>query len=257
MMSLELFELVAKKVSKVTNEIALHIMGEPLLHPKIGEILEITNRNNLSVHFTTNGSLNDKFSVLQNTNNLKQVNFSLHSYSANIQNRSLESYLFPIFELTKALIQKEIYVNYRLWDIDSKGLNKAIMAHISDYFSKEIVVDFSHGLRKSRKIESYLYLNFDTQFDFPSLKSENLGCHGSCYGLSSHFGVNTRGEVVPCCLDIESYIILGDLKTQNIEEILGSSRAQKMQEGFKSFLLHEELCQKCSFVRRFKKPISF
>jgi hypothetical protein len=57
---------------------------------------------------------------------------------------------------------------------------------------------------------------------------------------------------VPCCLDREGAITLGNAYTDDIAEVLASERAETMREGFKNKRATEELCRKCGYARRFK-----
>jgi len=58
--------------------------------------------------------------------------------------------------------------------------------------------------------------------------------------------------VVPCCLDHEGDIALGNLFEQEMEEILTSPRAKALYEGFSQRKAAEELCRRCGYARRFR-----
>ena len=60
------------------------------------------------------------------------------------------------------------------------------------------------------------------------------------------------GTVVPCCLDHEGDIALGNIFEGSMEEILASERASAIYEGFRDHRATEELCRKCGYARRFK-----
>ena len=107
--------------------------------------------------------------------------------------------------------------------------------------------------RKSFNIQHRLYLHFDTEFTWPAIDLPVLGTNGTCYGLSSHFGILVDGTVVPCCLDKEAAIPLGHVNDAPILEILGSSRSQAIIRGFKENKLVEDLCQRCQYIERFDK----
>ena len=47
------FEHIIKEIKNYTNLITLHVKGEPLLHPKLEQILEICKKNNIFVNITT------------------------------------------------------------------------------------------------------------------------------------------------------------------------------------------------------------
>ena len=61
------------------------------------------------------------------------------------------------------------------------------------------------------------------------------------------------GTVVPCCLDSEGEIALGNLFETDMETILSSPRARAMREGLTAGKMIEPLCQKCTYARRFRK----
>ena len=104
---------------------------------------------------------------------------------------------------------------------------------------------------KSIRLASKILVHFDNYFEWPSLTNKIYG-DGTCQGLQSHIAILASGKVVPCCLDCDGIIELGDLHDESLESILKSSRAVKMLEGFKEGKATEELCQKCSYKERFK-----
>jgi radical SAM protein with 4Fe4S-binding SPASM domain len=110
----------------------------------------------------------------------------------------------------------------------------------------------SGRIQKALKIKNRLYLHFDSEFTWPDLSLPFLGREGTCYGLDSHFGILVDGTVVPCCLDKEGVISLGNLKEAELEEILQGPRALQLREGFRRRQLLEPLCQRCNYVQRFR-----
>lgn len=97
-----------------------------------------------------------------------------------------------------------------------------------------------------------MLLHFDSYFEWPSLNSTHES-DGTCYGLKSHIGILANGTVVPCCLDGEGVIDLGNLNETTLESILTSKRAKDMIEGFREFKAVEELCKKCSYKDKFSQ----
>ena len=75
-MSKEEFEIILKKIKDYTDYIYLHVKGEPLLHPQLIEMLKLTEKYNLKVNITTNGTI---FKILSKKlgkcNSLKNINF--------------------------------------------------------------------------------------------------------------------------------------------------------------------------------------
>ena len=72
-----------------------------------------------------------------------------------------------------------------------------------------------------------------------------------CLGLREQAAVLCDGTVVPCCLDHEGDIPLGNLLEQSLEEILSAPRAAALLRGFSDGKPSEELCRRCGFATRF------
>jgi radical SAM protein with 4Fe4S-binding SPASM domain len=128
-----------------------------------------------------------------------------------------------------------------------------MLRRIEERFGAIGKVDVDVRRRKNLPVKNRLYLHFDTEFTWPSLEHPVVGEKGSCYGLSSHFGILVDGTVVPCCLDKEGAIPLGNLQEEPLAAILGGERAQKILKGFRERRLVEGLCQRCQYIERFAK----
>ena len=83
------------------------------------------------------------------------------------------------------------------------------------------------------------------------MEAEDTGSDVFCYGLKDHFGILCDGTVIPCCLDREGTLALGNIFEQDIQTILQSDRALHMVQGFRNRKASEELCRKCGYARRF------
>ena len=94
-------------------------------------------------------------------------------------------------------------------------------------------------------------MEYGDKFDWPDLAAPDGGEGVFCHGLRDQLGILCDGSVVPCCLDHEGDITLGNLFTQSMEEILESPRAKAIYEGFSQRKAAEELCRKCGYARRF------
>ena len=88
-------------------------------------------------------------------------------------------------------------------------------------------------------------------FDWPDMSAEELGENCFCYGLRDQVGVLCDGTVVPCCLDHDGDVPLGNLFERELDEILASPRAVSIREGFSRRRAVEELCRRCGYARRF------
>lgn len=255
-MELETFKKVISEVSKVTRLVTFHLMGEPLVHPELKMFLDLCEEKNLKVFFVTNGVLIKEPSLLLHQA-IQQVSFSLHSFTDNFPEKDPGPYLNRIFEFTELAFGKRptLFINYRLWNLNSKKESKknteTFFKAIEDRFQVSIPRDWNYQFKKNLVLKNYLSLHFDTEFTWPEPHLPILGESGTCHGLRSHFGVLVDGTVVPCCLDKEGNIPLGNLTKTPLKEILSSSRAKTIVEGFRNRHLQEELCKRCQYIERF------
>ncbi len=257
-MDLTLFRRVIEQVAPLTEQVCFHLMGDPLVHPQLEDMVEICGMHQVPIFLVTNGVLlrPEKAELLLHPA-FRQVNFSLHSFPDNFGDRDPSIYLERIFSyVERALEQRaDLYLNFRLWNLEeARGTgskNHDMLERIEKRF--QVHVDRKGlGLRKSRRLKGRLYLHFDTEFTWPSMDFEVLNEQGTCKGLSSHFGVLVDGTVVPCCLDKEGAIPLGNVSEKPVLEILTSSRARAVLDGFRKNRLVEALCQRCPYIERFE-----
>lgn len=258
MMQPELFRSIIEQVAPLTDQVTLHLMGDPLVHPRLAELIAICAEFQVPIFLVTNGVLmNDVKEDILLHPILRQVNFSLHSFHDNYGDKDPSIYLGKIFKFTeRAFVDRpDLYINYRLWNLDEPlgvGLqNRSMLARVGEHFNFQFDQNIDVRKNKSVRIKNRLHLHFDTEFTWPSLDLPVLGERGTCYGLSSHFGILADGTLVPCCLDKEGKIPLGNVRDQLITSILDSERAQKILQGFKANKLIENLCQRCQYITRF------
>ena len=246
MTTAEFCELLPK-LRPWTDYLYFHLMGEPLCHPHLEEFLRLAGDAGFKVILTTNGTLLEKQrEILLNAPGLHKVNISLHAFEANDLDVSFEEYLRRCFSFGQAAEGKKLVV-YRLWNHGGEdGKNVAILSAMHGAFPGEWKVE-SRGTRIGQRV----YLEYGDKFDWPDLQAEDGGDAVFCYGLRDQIGVLCDGTVVPCCLDHEGDIALGNLFTQDLEEILETPRAQAIYTGFRNKKAAEELCRKCGYARRF------
>ncbi len=257
LMNIRSFEDILSQVKEYTDYIYLHVKGEPLLHPELDKFLDAAAAHDLKVNLTTNGTLINKVKdKIISKKALRQINFSLHSFDANDLSFSLNDYLNNIMHFTlEAASNTNIIVSYRLWnleeDIKSIEKNRHILAIIEkalglDFKIEDILLD-NRGIKLSKNI----YLNAAERFQWPDKKlDESYDC-GFCYGLRDQIAILVDGTVVPCCLDGEGVINLGNIKQNKFSDIIDGERAKAIYDGFSNRKVVEELCRKCDYRRRF------
>lgn len=241
------FRLLASKLRPYVEYLYLHLMGEPLLHPLLGDFLDIAEELGFKVMITTNGTLlREKGDILCDSKALLKVNISLQSFEANAGGE-LAEYLDDCIRFAEKANASGKRCEFRLWNRNGlERMNPEIEAKLDAAFPKP--------WKKSRegwKLRENLWLEPGDHFDWPDLDERDRGESCFCYGLRDQIGVLCDGTVVPCCLDHEGDIALGNLFEQEMEEILHSQRAQAIRNGFSNRRAIEPLCRTCGYARRF------
>ena len=260
-MNKEEFTYILEQVKPFTDHIYFHLMGEPLLHENIEYFLKESKEKGLHVNLTTNGTLLNKVGdKIINSNAVRQVNISLHSFEANKKTVELEEYLNNVTDfIIKARENSNIICAIRLWNMDSEdlrgenNLNKEILKIIEENLGLEF--SLSEKLQESNKIKlkDKVYLNMAEKFQWPDIQIDTLGENVFCHGLRNQIGILADGTVVPCCLDSDGNLELGNVFEKTLEDILNGERATNIYNGFSRRVAVESLCQKCGYATRFKK----
>jgi len=246
-MTVEEFSSLLPKLKPWTDYLYFHLMGEPLCHPHLKTFLDLAGKHGFHVILTTNGTLLNKHqTMLLDAPALHKVNISLHAFEANNLAVSFDTYLQNCFAFGQAAQGRKLVV-YRLWNqggLDQK--NAAILEMMERFFPKPWKKE-----RRGIRIEERIYLEYGDKFDWPDLSADDGGDTVFCYGLRDQLGVLCDGTVVPCCLDHDGDIALGNLHTESLEDILEKPRTQAICQGFRNKKATEELCRKCGYARRF------
>ncbi len=257
-MDLDFFESIIQQAQHYTKEIACHVVGDPLTQSNLHEYLDIIHKYGLKAMLTTSGYFLKKhtFDTLFHPC-VKQINISLNSFNKNDTVLTFEQYITPVLALCKAKLQREeeLFINLRVWNLDEmmseRSFNEILFFKLNDAFDVKLELDTIYEERpKSIRLASKVLVHFDNYFEWPSLNNKNYG-HGTCQGLRSHIAILASGKVVPCCLDCDGIIELGDLHEQSLGNIVSNKRTIEMLEGFNKGKAVEELCQKCSYKERF------
>ena len=250
------FTAIAKQVAPIVDKTYLHVMGEPLLHPDFSEIISICANLNLPVEITTNGTLlrsNNAKCLLDRI--VRQANISLQALEYPKSSEMFEQ----IIGFAKEVIscRPDLYLNFRLWNLSEptagfQEKSERIVRRIEEAFGVIIPNETNVKWQKSRKLTGRLYLHADTVFEWPDINSPVEATNkGYCHALKNQFAVLVDGTVVPCCLDRNAVMALGNCLNTPLSEVLTSPRANRIAQGFARKELVEALCQKCCYCRRF------
>lgn len=255
----ETFSHILKEIKPYTDYIYFHLMGEPLLNPNIEKFLELSREAGFKVNITTNGTLLNKVkTILYKAKALRQVNISLHSFEANDVAVDFNEYVEEVLNFAKYCSDNTNIISaLRLWNLDSVDLkgendrNIEIFRIIEEKFNLNYDLKEKIDKDKKAKIGDRIYLHAAEKFSWPSTDANIIGDKGFCYGLRDQLGVLVDGTVVPCCLDSEGNIKLGNILEDTLDEILEGERAVKLYDGFSNRTAVEDLCKRCGYRRRF------
>ncbi|MBR5140365.1 MAG: SPASM domain-containing protein, partial [Clostridia bacterium] len=251
LISEEEFDAILDKIEGRARYLFFHLMGEPTLHPSLPHFIASARSRGFLPAITTNGSLlMEKGEGILSTPPYK-ISISLHAPGANSA-FSKEGYLDCCIDFAKRAASLGCFVALRLWNLGSGADNAEILDFLHASFPGEWR-DLRGGT--SQRLCERVFLEWGEQFDWPDPKAPECDINSDlfCYGLRDQVGILVDGTVVPCCLDADANVPLGNIFTEDLEAILSSPRAKAIYDGFTRRRAVESLCRRCGYARRFSK----
>ena len=249
-MSLDEFRIVVEKIRPFTNYIYLHVLGEPLLHPQLDEILNIAETAGLNINITTNGGLLERKSDLLLKHAIRQINISLHDAEENIVPEKWKTYLQSALEFATE-VAPNTYVSLRLWNSSNEAsteFNALCLNNIAEKF--KLAIEFLERDLKGKglKLSYHIFLLRAPRFEWPDKAKSGTQTRQTGDPLRDHISILADGQVVPCCLDADANLILGNIFTEDLSDILERKRAKDMKKGFEQHKVVEPFCATCGFI---------
>lgn len=245
-MSKEEFELILSKLTEHTKYIYYHLMGEPLTHPMLPDFIKSAGSRGYESIITTNGTLLSKRKEELLNAGVHKVNISLHSFEDG-DDDSYVSYVSSLADFAKAAADAGTIVVFRLWN---KGFDGGKNEFALNLLAQNISGEWAENTRGIR-VRDKIFVEFGERFEWPDSNAEIKGNKFFCYGLKDQFGILADGTVVPCCLDSDGVINLGNIFNEDINSILSSERATAIVDGFRQGKATEDLCKRCGYAQRF------
>ena len=248
-MSADEFKVVVEKIRPFTNYIYLHVLGEPLLHPQLDEILRIAESNGLNINITTNGSLLQQKKEILLKHKIRQINISLHDAEENISSDKWSEYLKTALEFARVMAPTT-YICLRLWNSTnekSADFNALCLKEITSAFNLTNEELSNETTGNGIKLTDHIFLQRAPRFEWPDKKKSGEQIRKTCYALRDHIAILSDGQVVPCCLDADANMKLGDIFTDDLAEILETKKAQEIKKGFEQRKVVEPICATCGF----------
>lgn len=259
LIKVEQFNKILDEIRPHTKYIYLHVKGEPLLHPRIDQLLDAAHEKGFKVNITTNGTLIKKNrEKILGKPALRQINFSLHSFDGHEGSENREKYLGDILDFVRDSKDYNTIISYRLWNLQKDQLsdiaarrNRETLEILENEYNLDYRIEEKVQPGKGVKIANNIYLNQDHEFKWPSLLEPEDEGKGFCHALRSQAAILVDGTVVPCCLDGEGVINLGNVNEKSFTDIVEGERANNIVDGFSRREAVEELCRKCGYRQKF------
>lgn len=236
-MTKENFIEVLNKIKGYTNYIHLHVMGEPLMHPEINEYIVIAHKMGFNVNITTNGTLLHR---LKKNIPIRQLNISLHAQKEK-QNTN------EIFAISEKMAEEGRYINYRIWRNNCEDIIKKLEERYHVTITKE---------NHTKTLAQNIFYSNEKEFTWPSVNQKKeegkYSPTSRCRALKDHIAILVDGTIVPCCLDNNAEIPLGNIFSNNLEDVLHSPMYNTLLTGFKENKKIHSLCQNCNFYEQKK-----
>ncbi|MBO5648625.1 MAG: SPASM domain-containing protein [Clostridia bacterium] len=257
-LSEEEFLILAEKLRPWASYLYFHLMGEPCAHPLLPRFLALANNMGFQTIITTNGTLlpSRADALLQPESRPHKISISLHAFEANDCPIPFPAYLDGCTSFARRAAEAGVITVLRLWNLDGRAegalheKNDEILNHLHTVFP-----DPWTETRSGYRLSDRIFLEWGEKFDWPHPNAPLRSDEGFCYALRDQVGVLSNGTVVPCCLDGDGCMPLGNLFSQTLEEILSSPRAHALYDGFTAHKCSEDLCRRCmraGYYRRTK-----
>lgn len=243
------FRFIAEKVKPFTNYLYLHVMGEPLLHPHFEEILQIASEFDFQVNITTNGSLIPKQQAVLLKYPPRQINISLHDLEENIPTEDIPAFIANMISFADS-IADTTYINLRLWnriDDTMSDFNQRCIQLLGEQLQLDASVFSKEKYLEGIHLRKHIYLQSADRFDWPDNHATPSNKPKTCYALKDHIAILSDGSIVPCCIDADAQLLLGNIFTDDLHTVLKSEKALRIKEGFAKKIAVEEFCRKCGF----------
>ena len=251
LMTEEEFDLILSKIKGKAKYLYFHLMGEPTIHPLLPSFIEKAKKESFLPVITTNGTLLNKVGEQLIASLPYKISISLHAPEANVAFSS-DGYLDACVSFSKEAAKRGAYVALRLWNLGSGADNSQILDFLHRSFGDDWI-DIRNGM--SQRIAENIFLEWGDRFEWPDPNLPECDPEADlfCYGLRDQIGILVDGTVVPCCLDSDANLALGNIFTLSLDDIITSPRAKSIYDGFTRRCAVESLCRKCGYARRFSK----
>lgn len=233
----------------ITSYLYLHVQGEPLLHSEIEEIFNYCDTKNCFIQLVTNGTYLSKYKELYKHPSLRKLSISLQSIE--YQNIDIDEYIKEVLSLCERFPRDtNQYLELRFWRKDEMNKTNTQMLYkkiIEKYHPKDT------NKPNNYELDKHIYLTYDNSFAWPNMNDQVISNQGYCLGGIEQLAILADGTLTTCCLDINGHNSLGNINSNSLKELLNTIAYQSFITNMKERKLINDLCQKCTYIERFKK----
>lgn len=248
-MSFENYSQILSNIKPFTKYIYLHVLGEPMLHPDFMRFFKSALQEGFKVNLSTNASFLSKYREFLLENPANQINFSLHDAEENVPVHRWEDHLMEIFKFSIETAPTT-YVSLRLWNRQSElssEFNQSTLALLNSFY-KTSFTDEIFASSGKYQLSRHVFLNVSSRFEWPDGESVKTGKALPCYALRDQIAILTDGTVVPCCIDADANLALGNIHQEELQDILVKDRTKTIKSGLSQGIFTEDFCKTCGFI---------
>ena len=246
-MDFELFKNIIDQVKDYNDYVWLAEFGESLFHPKFETFIKYCANNGVKTYLSTNATaLNEKNSLEILNSGLDKIYLCLDGTTKetyeklriNGQFEKTKNNIFNFLKLKKKLHRSKPYSVVQIIKMDEtekeiEDFKKQWDGLADEVWAREFCTwaDQIKDIKKmSREENKY----------FPFRKKRY-----PCSLLWRKIVVSWNGDVVPCCLDFDGKIVLGNAKRENLEDIWNSKKMVELRKKQIDGDYNNPLCKKC------------
>ena len=227
--------------------------GEPFVHPRIFEIIELAKNLGLGVNITTNGTLLRKDLQRLEASRVDSLSISLDGFEGNHDKlRGVDGTYTEVMATLDALqahtdIHLNIYFVVTNHNVDDLLPVYAMTAERGIAFDFWPVNGYPHlfisterdkatyqaAIERIAQTEPQVAARMD-YYRYGQEYMDGRRDHVRCLGLNEQFGVNHEGQLVPCCVWDQKGLQVGSALDEPLDQLFFSERAQAMREQIHS-----------------------
>lgn len=239
-MDLDLFITILRRDCKNTKTLGLHILGEPLLHPNIVEMVSLATAQGIEPEFATNGTV------------------ITHELASGLIRAGLSKIWFSFDGGTKETYES-IRVNANFDKVVANvGLFLSVKAELGSDIPVILQMVLQPGLEADEEpfralwegregvdkvaikfLDSWAGTLFERDVPRPPVERH------PCAEPFARVAVLTNGDVVPCCRDWAGAYVYGNLAEQSLEQVWAGDRAVAMRREHVEGKYKTEPCLSC------------